>query len=68
MSQVSKSTWDKLNRLSEEQLDKLADMVGVGMNDRIDGPPLDKDEKVLILSTEPESRILKALKQLKASE
>ena len=44
MLQVSKPTWNKLNKLSNKQLDKLFDIMGVGINN-----PLDKDEKVLIL-------------------
>jgi hypothetical protein len=64
MEQVSKPTWNKVNKLSEQELDKLADLMDVGfLND-----DLDKDEKVLVLTTESESKILKALKQLKASD
>jgi hypothetical protein len=64
MEQVSKPTWNKVNKLSEQELDKLADIMDVGfLND-----DLDRDEKVLVLTTESESKILKALKQLKASE
>ena len=64
MEQVSKPTWNKVNNLSEQELDKLADLMGVGfLND-----DLDREEKVLVLTTEPESKILKALKQLKASK
>ena len=50
--------------LSILNLDKLADLMGVGMNST-NGKPLDKEEKVMILSTESKSKILKALKELK---
>ncbi|MCK5449379.1 hypothetical protein KAI32_00780 [Candidatus Pacearchaeota archaeon] len=64
MEQVSKLTWNKVNKLSEQELDKLADLMDVGFLQ----DDLDREEKVLILTTESESKILKALKQLKASE
>ncbi len=64
MEQVSKPTWNKVNKLSEQELDKLAELMGVGFLQ----DDLDREEKVLVLTTEPESKILRALKQLKASE
>ena len=53
-----------MNKLSEQELDKLAELMGVGFLQ----DDLDREEKVLVLTTEPESKILRALKQLKASE
>ena len=64
MEQVSKPTWNKVNKLSEQELDKLAELMGVGFLQ----DDLDREEKVLVLTTDPESKILKALKKLKASE
>jgi len=64
MTQVSKPTGDKVNKLSEQERDKLADLMDVGFLQ----DDLDRDEKVLVLTTEPESIIIKALKQLKVSE
>mgnify|MGYP001586918975 CR=1 len=60
MERVSRSTWDKVNGLSEQELDKLADLMGLGFLQE----DLERDDKVLILTTEPEAGILKALKQL----
>jgi hypothetical protein len=58
---VSKQTWNKVNSLSEKELDELAGAMDVGfLND-----DLDRDEKVLILATEPEERVLKGLEQLR---
>ena len=62
---ISKETWNKLNNLSREELFKLADLAGIGfLNHKTE---LDKDELVMVLQTEPESKILKALQKLKAS-
>ncbi len=55
----NKTLWNELNGLSEEQLRKLADLMDIGLND-----PLDKDEIILILSTEPEAKILEAIQKL----
>lgn len=50
-----------MNSLSEKELDELAGAMDVGfLND-----DLDRDEKVLILATEPEERVLKGLEQLR---
>lgn len=61
MKQVSKSIWNKLNKLSKQELNKLADLMGIGFLNT----DLDKDEKVIVLITESESKILNALKSLK---
>ena len=63
MKQMSKSTCEKLNKLTESQLRKLADLMGIGILNNPDD--LDKDEIILILSLEFESKILSALKNLK---
>ena len=57
----SKRTRNKVYKLSKKELCRLADLMDVGfLND-----DLDKDDMALVLTTEPESKILKALKQLK---
>lgn len=63
MEQISKSTLDKLNKLTESRLRKLADLMGVGFLNNPDD--LDKDEIIMVLSTESESKILSAFKKLK---
>ncbi len=63
MKQVSKSTLEKLNKLTESQLRKLADLMEIGFLNNPDD--LDKDEIILILQTEQEAKILTALKKLK---
>ena len=60
-----KKIWEKLNNLSEKQLDSLAEAMGVGINDSTNGSPIDRDEKILVLSTEPVEKILKGLKKIK---
>tara|TARA_Y100000034_G_C6896283_1_gene413302 strand:- start:274 stop:471 length:198 start_codon:yes stop_codon:yes gene_type:complete len=60
MTQVSKLTWNKVNKLSEKELDKLAELIGVGFLQ----DDLDRDDKVLVLTTEPESNILEGLEKL----
>jgi len=60
MPQISKNTQNKVNNLSEKDLDKLADLMGI----RFLQDDLDRDEKVLVLTTESESKILNALKKI----
>ena len=54
---VGDKTWKEMNSFSKKQLYRLADFMGVGLNQ-----PLDKDEIILVLSTESEQTIKKALK------
>lgn len=46
MKQISKETWGKVNKLSEQELDKLADLMDVGFLNH----DLEKDEKAFILT------------------
>ena len=65
MSLISKQTWNRINKLSEKKLDKLAEIIDIGFLQ----DDLDREEKVMILTiTEQSSELLKALKQLKASK
>jgi len=61
---VSRETWNRLNELSEKELDKLAYILDVAMNS-LDETPLNKDEKVMILSGMSESKVVEGLKKLK---
>jgi len=49
----------ELEKLSEGQIDKLLDKMDIGISQE-----LDKDEKILLLSTEPEEKIREVLKRL----
>ena len=51
---------DKLNEMSIEKLNKLADLMGIGFLNE----PEDKKEMILILSTEKPAKIEDALKKL----
>jgi len=62
MEKISKSTSEKLKKLTESQLRKLADLIDVGIMNNPDD--LDKEELILILHTESETKILAALKRL----
>lgn len=53
--------FNKLNALSEKELHKLLDLMGIGI---MNGPE-DKDELILILSIEPERKIISAINELK---
>lgn len=53
----------KINKLSEEQVDKLLELMDVGIPD-----DLDKDEKIMIVATEPEDKINEGLNKLKEKE
>ncbi len=60
MAQASNLTWKKVSKLSEQELDRLADLMGVSFLQ----DDLDKEEKVFILMTESEPKVLKALEEL----
>lgn len=60
MKSISKQTWNKLNSLSSNKLKDLADLMNIGFLNE----PEDKAELVLLLSTESESKVLKAIKKL----
>jgi len=60
---IDKDVWDELNKLTEEQLDKLFDIMGIGVNE-LEGEPWDRDDKILIISTESEDKIKEGLKKL----
>lgn len=59
---VSELTWNKLNKLSKEELLKLFDLADIGLLN--DPDELDKDDLILILSTESQSKVKEALKRL----
>lgn len=56
---------DIMNALSEMNLRHLADLMGVGLNEPF-GPPLDKEEIILVLSTEPVENVETGLKKLRS--
>ncbi len=56
--------WEELNKLSENELHRLADLMDVGFLNE----PEDKDEIVLVLSTEPLEKIKAGLKRLKSAD
>lgn len=60
---ISKRTWKGLNELSEKELRQLAELLGVGLS-MMDSQDIDKEELVLILSTQPESEVRAALQRI----
>lgn len=50
-----------LNKLTENQLDKLTEILGIGFLNE----DLDKEEKIMILQTESQAKIAKAIIKLK---
>ena len=63
-SREFKDMQEKLGKLSEDEIDKLAEIMGVGFLDNEDS--IDKDEKIMILSTESKEKILASLEKLRA--
>jgi len=57
---VSKEIWNELNKLSKKELLKLFDFADIGLLDEDN----DKDELVMIMSTESELKVKKALSKL----
>lgn len=60
-----KEIQNKLEKLSEDEIDKLADIMDVGFLDREDS--IDKEDKIVMLSTESKEKIIKSLKRLKTN-
>lgn len=60
IQKIKSDLYDKLNELSLEQLYKLADLLEVGFINEQE----DKEEIILILSTEQPSKIEEALNKL----
>lgn len=57
---LSEETRNKLENLSKNELLRLIDLMDLGISQ-----DLDKNELILIISTENESKIISALKKLK---
>lgn len=62
-NKISKSTYSKLHNLSENQLWKLADIMGIGINFNFEPKEDIKEELIVVLSTESEKNILAGLKK-----
>jgi len=60
MKTISNETINEINNLSEREINKLLDLMDIGLNN-----DLDKDEKILIISTESKDKIKRNLKKLK---
>ncbi len=61
MKTISNEIRNEIKNLSEKEINKLLDLMDIGLlND-----DLDKDEKILIISTESENKIKRNLKKLK---
>ncbi|MBS3145913.1 hypothetical protein J4414_03875 [Candidatus Woesearchaeota archaeon] len=58
-----KEHYEEMEKLSESELRRLADIMGVGLNESED-----KEEIILILSTEPLEKIRDGLKKLKGAD
>ncbi len=63
LHRIDNDFWEQLNRLSEAEVDKLADLMGVGFLNHPED--IDREDKILVLSTEPITHIRSGLKKLR---
>ena len=59
---ISDKTYDELEKLSEKEIDKLAEILSIGFLNE----DADKEEKIFIIANEqPESELIEALKKIR---